>query len=89
MSHTKLEAALNKYGRSRFIKDAEALLIDHPKAHVVLGLLGGASVAVNPNCYRWRNTAGKKYPRMAVRYVRGIGISGISKHSGAYLFIAL
>ncbi len=90
MKHTKLNAALVRYGEDQFRKDAEAMLADYPKCRIVLGLLGGASVARNINgMANWNHTAGRNYPRTAVRYIRGIGIVGISKHSGPYLYITL
>lgn len=83
--HPKLSRALEKFGKSQFTEEAEKLLNEHPKCRIVLGLLGGASTGR----YGFAHSAGKKYPRPAVRYVRGSGIVGIKLHSGPYLSIAL
>jgi hypothetical protein len=87
--HPKVYAALQRYGEQRFVSDAQSILDEHPRCRIVLGLLGGPSVACNPNARFWSHTAGKRYPRPAVRYVRGYGIVGISFHAGPYLCISL
>lgn len=84
-NHPKIEAALKRMGEKEFCRQAEELLSVRPQCRIVLGLLGGASTGR----YGFAHTAGKKYPRYAVRYVRGQGIVGISLHSGPYLCIAL
>lgn len=84
-NHPKLTAALKQMGEREFCRKANWLLTQHPRCRIVLGLLGGASTGR----YGFAHTAGKAYPRMAVRYVRGQGIVGISRHSGPYLYISL
>ena len=84
-SHPKISRALEKMGEAEFIVAAESKLAQHPRCRVVLGLLGGRSTGR----YGFAHSAGKKYPRYAVRYVRGRGITGIFRHSGPYLCIAL
>lgn len=83
--HPKIYAALKACGEAEFIRLAEVKLALHPRCRVVLGLLGGASTGR----YGFAHTAGKAYPRYAVRYVRGQGIVGISRHAGPYLYISL
>jgi hypothetical protein len=84
-NHPKLEAALMRLGEDEFNRQAELLLVNNPKCRIVLGLLGGPSTGR----YGFSHTAGKKYPRPAVRYVRDKGIVGIRKHSGPYLYITI
>lgn len=85
MNHPKITKALIKMGEETFIKKANNLLEQCPKNKVVLGLLGGPSTGR----YNFSHTAGKKYPRWALRFERNKGIVGISKHSGPYLYISL
>ena len=40
MKHTKIIAALKRYGEEKFEKDSEEILSYHPKARIVLGLYG-------------------------------------------------
>ena len=84
-SHPKLSKALSQYGESAFAAEAERKLALRPKCKIVLGLLGGPSTGR----YGFAHSAGKKYPRYAIRYVRGKGIVGIARHAGPYLYIAL
>lgn len=85
MNHPKITKALERYTVEAFNRDAASLLTANPRCRIVLGLLGGASTGR----YGFAHSAGRVYPRYAVRYVRGKGIVGISQHSGPYLCIAL
>jgi len=85
MSHPKIENALKQFGYERFRKKAEAKLRRHPKCRIVLGLLNGPCTGR----YGFSHTAGKNYPRVAVRYERDIGITDIRKHSGSYLYVSI
>lgn len=85
MKHPKIDKALESFGVDNFIKECEIVLNNNPKARVVLGLLGGAS----QGRYSYNATAGKRYPRIALRYERNKGIVGIKKHSGRYFYVAI
>lgn len=82
--HPKIESALAKYGKEKFVADCLAILKKRPKHRVVLGLLGGASTGR----YGFSCSAGKAYPRMAARVERD-GSLVIRRHSGPYLCIAI
>lgn len=85
--YPKIQAALTKFGEEEFEKQAR-LILNKPynlKKRVVLGLLGGPSTGR----YGFSHSAGKKYPRPAVRFERNKGIVGISKHAGPYLYISI
>jgi hypothetical protein len=85
INHPKISKALEKFGENLFIQKAQKLLAKNSKHKVVLGLLGGPSTGR----YGFSHTAGKKYPRYALRFEKGRGIVGISKHAGPYLYISL
>lgn len=84
-NHPKISKALENYGVEKFCNQADKILDKNPFCRVVLGLLGGPSTGR----YGFSHTAGKNYPRYAVRYTRKFGLEGIERHAGPYLYISL